>query len=157
VHCDCLLLLPFCKQKVTSYYPSNQSVRQEHFFNVLLLMIFLHHPSNTSSTWLFGSKFILPFSTTDHFSMCVFSKEIQFFKFNSWLSFQQLCRFTGDSCLLAHIILFSDNIVLQTTTDIKAYRVHTYWHINNLFSSEWWTCCIIQTTSLLCHSLQPVN
>ena len=71
----CSWLPPFCKQNLLLFIQPRWQLRRTYFFILGFILICLY-------------------STTGHFHTCVgyFAKNVAYFPFNSWLSFQRLCR-----------------------------------------------------------------
>ena len=60
-------------------------------FNEFAFTVQVKHKKR-NSTQILGFILICLYFTTGHFHTCVLCKEYSLFPFNSWLSFQRLCR-----------------------------------------------------------------
>jgi len=91
----CSWLPPFCKENLLFIQPKWQLRRTYYFnhYNVLFEFAFtVHVKRKINSIQILGFILICLYFTTGHFHTCVLCKEYSLFPFNSWLSFQRLCR-----------------------------------------------------------------
>ena len=94
----CSWLSPFCKQNLVFIQPRWQ-LRRTHFFNHCIMFCFnefaftvqVKHKLNSTQILGFILMYVF-FCATCHFHTRVLAKNVTYFPFNSWLSFQRLCR-----------------------------------------------------------------
>jgi len=95
----CSWLPPFCKQNLVLFVQPRWQLRRTYFFNHLMFSfnefaftVQVKHKIN--SIQILGFILICLYFTTGHFhsTHVYFAKNVAYFPYNSWLSFQRLCR-----------------------------------------------------------------